>query len=69
MTHHAQGPTSADRSAVAPGAVPHAAERGPRGRLQDVAGAALVAHCLVEGEVGAELDAVGWCARISTADD
>ena len=59
--------TFADGLAVVPRAVRGAAEGGRCGGLHDVAGAALVAHSLVEGEVSPKPDAVGRGPWVSTA--
>lgn len=61
------GRTFAGGLAVVPRAVLRAADGGRRGRLHDVAGVALVAHGLVEGEIGPKLDAVGQRAWVPTA--
>lgn len=52
---------------MVPGAVLGTADSGGRGRVHDIARVTLIAHGLVEGEVGPKLDAVGHRAGVSTA--
>lgn len=52
-----------------PGTVLGAEDGGGRDGLHGVAGVALVADRLVEGEIGPELDAVSQGPWVSTADD
>ena len=52
-----------------PGTVLGAVDGGGRGGLHGVAGVALVADRLVEGEIRPELDAVSQGPWVSTVDD
>lgn len=52
---------------MVPRAVLGTADSGGRGRVHDIARVTLIAHSLIEGEVGPKLDAVGQCAWIATA--
>lgn len=61
--------TFADGPALIPCAIFGAADSGWYWGLHQVAGVALIAHGLVEREVGPKLDAVGQGARIPTTDD
>lgn len=54
---------------MCPGAVLGAAEDGRRRGLHQEARIALETHSLVEGEVGAKLDAIGQATWVATADD